>query len=165
VFGGQGCGNAAAGTGEEFVMWVLALLLAQAPDRELERFLLWRADDVQKEAVPLMPKVDEERARALGVVFDYDERPILVQRTCPTYSKDTVGSAKERTVLVEIVVDALGRVSKARVLKSVQGLDASALNCVKGWSFKPATKAGRPVATLAYVPMVFPKTNAPMGQE
>ena len=46
---------------------------------------------------------------------------------------------------VEILIDASGRVVRARILRSVPLLDAAALQCVYEWVFRPAMKKGRPV--------------------
>ena len=58
-------------------------------------------------------------------------------------------------MLVEILIDAQGRVARARVVQSVPLLDAAALQTVYQWLFMPAMKHGRPVATLAHIPVAF----------
>ena len=53
----------------------------------------------------------------------------------------------ELDVPMEIVVDALGRVSEARVLRrSGYGLDEAAGRAVRAYRFSPAWRAGRAVA-------------------
>jgi len=49
------------------------------------------------------------------------------------------------SVTIMAVVDAMGRVTDARILQSVRGLDATALAAVKQWRFAPATLNGQPV--------------------
>lgn len=61
----------------------------------------------------------------------------------------------EGTVTVEILIDAAGRVRRPRVIQSIPMLDDAVLAAVVQWVFAPATKDGRPVATLALVPMKF----------
>ena len=60
---------------------------------------------------------------------------------------------------VEILIDATGRVAKARVVKSIPELDAAALECVRDWVFQPAQKAGHPVSTVASAPVTFSITD------
>jgi TonB family protein len=48
-------------------------------------------------------------------------------------------------VTIMAVVDALGRVSDAKILQSVKGLDDTALAAVKRWRFAPAMLNGQPV--------------------
>jgi protein TonB len=61
----------------------------------------------------------------------------------------------EGTVEVEILIDITGRVSKARVVRSIPALDNAAVETVKQWIFSPAIKNGRPVATVASAPVTF----------
>jgi protein TonB len=50
-------------------------------------------------------------------------------------------------VILTIVIAADGTVSNLKVQKGLgKGLTESAVNAVQTWEFKPATKAGKPVA-------------------
>jgi len=60
---------------------------------------------------------------------------------------------------VEILIDKTGRVVKSRVVKSIPGLDAAAIQCVMEWQFRPAQAAGQPVATVASAPITFRITD------
>ena len=46
---------------------------------------------------------------------------------------------------LELVIDATGRVTDAKVTQSIPALDAAALATVRTWRFSPATLNGRPV--------------------
>jgi protein TonB len=85
----------------------------------------------------------------------YDLAPVPVRITDPEYP----AAARERgvrgTVLVEFVIDISGRVGSARVVRSVPGLDAAAIDCVRSWLFKPALRAGKAVETTARAPVKF----------
>ena len=59
------------------------------------------------------------------------------------------------TVELEILIDASGKVVRARVIRSIPLLDAAAIQTVYQWVFEPALKNGRPVATLASAPVGF----------
>jgi protein TonB len=90
-----------------------------------------------------------------GPVLDYDSPPRLIKQTRPQYPQEAFIKKIEGTVVVEILIDASGRVVRARVIQSVPLLDAAALQTVYQWIFQPAVKRGRPVATIAHAPVAF----------
>jgi periplasmic protein TonB len=90
-----------------------------------------------------------------GPIQDYDQPPRPIKITRPLYPQEAFVKKVEGTVLVEILIDASGRVVSARVIKSVPLLDAAALQTVKQWLFTPAIKRGRPVSTIAHAPVGF----------
>jgi protein TonB len=90
-----------------------------------------------------------------GPVMDYDSPPRPLKQTRPQYPQEAFVKKIEGTVLVEILIDSQGRVARARVIQSVPLLDAAALQTVYQWVFQPAVKHGRPVATLAHIPVTF----------
>lgn len=85
----------------------------------------------------------------------YDRPPWPIHITQPIYPQQAFVEKVQGTVLVEFVVDVDGRVVRARVVRSVPRLDAAALETVRQWSFAPAVKGGRPVATVAQAPITF----------
>ena len=90
-----------------------------------------------------------------GPVMDYDQPPKLLKQTRPQYPQEAFVKKIEGTVVVEIMIDASGRVIRARVIQSIPALDAAALQTVYQWVFAPAMKHGRPVATVAHAPVGF----------
>jgi protein TonB len=90
-----------------------------------------------------------------GPVMDYDAPPRPIKQTRPQYPQEAFVKKIEGTVLVEILIDSQGRVVRARVIQSVPLLDAAALQTVYQWVFQPAVKHGRPVATIAHIPVTF----------
>jgi protein TonB len=90
-----------------------------------------------------------------GPVMDYDSPPRPIKSPRPQYPQEAFIKKIEGTVLVEILIDAQGNVSRARVVQSVPLLDAAALQTVYQWKFMPAIKHGRPVPTLAHIPVAF----------
>jgi periplasmic protein TonB len=90
-----------------------------------------------------------------GPVMDYDTPPRPIKQPRPQYPQEAFIKKIEGTVLVEILIDAQGRVARARVVQSVPMLDAAALQTVYQWVFMPAIKHGKPVATLAHIPVAF----------
>lgn len=116
------------------------------------------------------PQVRGAAAEALSIL---DDRPLAAEPTplAPTQTGDTPPRVRkqarpayprkafdariEGTVLVEALVDAKGKVAKVRVVESVPGLDEAALEAVRKWRFDPATRDGRPVATIVHMPVQF----------
>ncbi len=88
-------------------------------------------------------------------VHDYDRPPRLLKQTRPRYPQEAFVKKIEGTVVLELLIDAAGRVARARVVQSVPALDAAALEAAREWVFSPALKQGRPVATLATAPVSF----------
>lgn len=90
-----------------------------------------------------------------GPVLDYDQPPVIIQRTKPVYPQEAFVKKIEGVVEVEFLIDGQGDVVSARVIRSVPMLDAAAIATVKQWKFRPAMKGGRPVATIAHAPVAF----------
>jgi TonB family protein len=106
-------------------------------------------------AGPDLSDVDVAKARAMGVVFDYDTSPKPRKTRRPKYPKSAFKKGIDGSVLVQIVIDRKGRVVDTRILESIPELDEAALECIRGWRFTPATKNGNPVASMARVPITF----------
>ena len=90
-----------------------------------------------------------------GPVLDYDQPPRLLKQTKPQYPQEAFIKKIEGTVVLEILIDAAGRVAQARILHSIPALDEAARQTVLQWVFAPAVKHGRPVATIAQAPVAF----------
>ena len=69
--------------------------------------------------------------------------PLKIKDAAPLQLDDTRRLAG--TVIVEMAVDATGKVSDATILRSLTGLDQTALECVKRWEYLPALFNGVPV--------------------
>ncbi|HQY60722.1 MAG: TonB family protein [Myxococcales bacterium] len=84
-------------------------------------------------------------------------RPIAALRA--DYPKGAVAAA---LVVVELVVEADGRVSEAHVVTGEAPFAESALRAVRATPFAPATRAGKPVAARIRVPIDFlPSVDLP----
>jgi len=84
-----------------------------------------------------------------------DSSPRVLVQTKPTYPRAAFDQKVEGTVLVEFLVNELGRVSHAEIRRSLPGLDEAALATVRDWQFEPAKRGGRPVACVAQSPVTF----------
>jgi protein TonB len=90
-----------------------------------------------------------------GPVTDYDQPPRPIKLTRPEYPQDAFIKKIEGRVVLEILIDATGRVVRARVMQSIPALDEAARRTVMQWVFSPAVKRGQPVASLAQAPVDF----------
>ncbi len=88
-------------------------------------------------------------------VYDYDSPPRILRQKKPAYPSEAFVQKVQGVVLVELLIDSAGRVSRARVIHSIPLLDAAALEAVRDWIFVPAIQHGRPVATIARAPVSF----------
>lgn len=68
--------------------------------------------------------------------------------------------SKEGSVIVWCVIDEKGKVTQAKVHRSLsKQADANALKAVKSWKFQPAMKDGRPVMVQVLVEVRFKNTE------
>lgn len=82
--------------------------------------------------------------------------PTVIEKTEPKYTPEAKDSKIQGTVKLTIVIEADGAVSEATVKQSLDsGLDKNAVEALKTWKFKPATKDGKPVASRATVEINF----------
>lgn len=83
----------------------------------------------------------------------------------PIYPEESRALKEEGTVLLRVVVEASGKPSDVRVERSSgsPSLDASAVQAVTQWVFKPAMKGREPVQATALVPVVFSLKNDASG--
>jgi TonB family protein len=82
----------------------------------------------------------------------------LVKAQRHYYTREARSVGVQGAVWVEAVVDIDGKVSRVRVLRSLDrrtGLDAEAVAAVKRWRFRPGTKDGQPVTTAVIIVLEF----------
>lgn len=82
--------------------------------------------------------------------------PRLEWEVKPQYTRDAMRARIEGVVVLEAVVLVDGSVEHVRVVKSLDpehGLDRAAVDAVKQWRFKPATKDGEAVPVVVTVEM------------
>jgi TonB family protein len=82
--------------------------------------------------------------------------PIAIYKPEPAYSEEARKAKYQGTVVLWIVVDAVGNVTDVRVVKPLGlGLDEKAVETVKTWKFKPAMRNGTPVPVHVSVEVSF----------
>lgn len=91
---------------------------------------------------------------------DSDKNIVLPPR--PTYTPEPEYSVQARnakyqgTVVLDIVIDKTGRISRIRLARALgMGLDENAMEGVKGWRFNPAIRNGQPVAVEMNIEVSF----------
>ncbi len=90
-----------------------------------------------------------------GEFVYYEDEPVPVTQVTPTYPEFARDAQIQGTVLLHVLVGKDGRVKNVKVKRSVTGLDASAVEAIKKWVFKPALSNNKPVAVWVEVPMNF----------
>ena len=82
--------------------------------------------------------------------------PKVIYQVEPEFSEEARRAKHQGSVLLSVEVDANGRVSNIRVVKSLGlGLDEKAIEAVSRWRFRPAQRNGRPVTVPATIDVNF----------
>lgn len=84
--------------------------------------------------------------------------PTVTHEARPEYTREALDAHIEGTVLLSVVVENDGKVGAVDVERSLDptyGLDQQAVKAMKGWTFKPGTKDGKPVAVHVHVELSF----------
>lgn len=83
-------------------------------------------------------------------------RPVPVKTPPPAYPTEMRRDGIAGTVTVKIVVDEKGNVAECSISKSTRSeFEQPALEAIKSWKFKPASKDGTPVRANIIVPVQF----------
>lgn len=92
----------------------------------------------------------------LVVGRDHVISPSCLHCSNPQYSREAREAGREGTVVLRVIVSEEGRAQQIGVIKMLgYGLDEKAIATVRNWSFKPATRAGRPVAVIVPIEVTF----------
>ena len=82
--------------------------------------------------------------------------PEAIYAPAPQYSSEARKSCYEGTVVLWLVIDTSGKPQNIKVVRALgKGLDEQAIQAVREWRFKPASKDGRPVAVQINVEVNF----------
>ncbi|WP_308776074.1 energy transducer TonB [uncultured Bilophila sp.] len=93
--------------------------------------------------------------------FDAVDGPKFLQPPAPRYPRLARRKGIEGQVLMELTIDAEGRLMSASIKKSGgNGFDEAALEAVRKAIFRPATHNGRPSACIVLLPIHFTLRNA-----
>lgn len=92
---------------------------------------------------------------AEGEFVYYDEEPTPIEKSDPVRSELAKDAQITGKVTLHALVGTDGRVHTVKVIKGVDGLNESAVECVKRWRFRPAKSDGTPVAVWVEIPLDF----------
>ena len=93
--------------------------------------------------------------------FDAVDGPKFLQPPAPRYPRLARRKGIEARVLMELTIDAEGRLLNASVKQSGgTGFDEAALDAVRKARFRPATRNGQPSACIVLLPIHFTLRNA-----
>src|SRR2546427_1186514 len=87
--------------------------------------------------------------------------PTKVRDVKPAYPADAQGSGVQGIVIIEATIDPAGRVSDARVVRSIPLLDKAAIDAVRQWEYTPTLVGGQPVPVIMTVTVNFTMQGAP----
>jgi TonB family protein len=90
--------------------------------------------------------------------------PKVIQRAEPGYTKEALEAKLQGNVILSFLVGKDGAPSGIQVVRGLgMGLDEKAVECLKLWRWKPATRYGEPVSTKATLEMTFrlPGSDSP----
>lgn len=82
--------------------------------------------------------------------------PVIITRVDPHYPELLLHIRMKGSAIVECVVDATGRVQSVVPISSTHKLfEASAVEAVRKWTFRPGSVEGRPVPTIFRLTVTF----------
>ena len=81
--------------------------------------------------------------------------PRKIRDVKPTYPLEAAAAGTEGTVIIEATIARDGTVQNARVIRSIAGLDESALAAVLQWQYTPTKLNGVPVEVVMTVTVSF----------
>ena len=84
------------------------------------------------------------------------QAPVAVYKLEPEYSEQARKARVQGTVVLEGVIDDKGKTHAIRVVDGLGfGLDEQAIEAVKLWRFRPATRGGKPLAIIGTFYLTF----------
>jgi TonB family protein len=103
-------------------------------------------------AAPLLRAQDEPPLVAGSEGVPAPKRTKHVQ---PSYPPEALAQGIRGIVILDIVVDARGKVESTTVMRSVPGLDEAAIAAARQWEYAPTKVEGKAVRVRVTVPVVF----------
>ncbi|HVV44595.1 MAG TPA: energy transducer TonB, partial [Bryobacteraceae bacterium] len=101
------------------------------------------------------PAEDTDESDVMHVGRDVSP-PQLISKVEPEYTEQARAAKYQGTVLLSTVIDADGRATNLKVIRSLgMGLDEKAIEAVGKWQFRPGMKAGVPVKVQAQIEVNF----------
>jgi TonB family protein len=101
-------------------------------------------------AAPLLAQDEPLAAGSEGIPV-----PKKTKHVQPTYPADALAQGVRGIVILDIVVDAQGKIESTNVIRSVPGLDEAAIAAARQWEYEPTKVSGKPVRVRITVPITF----------
>jgi len=87
--------------------------------------------------------------------------PTQISKVQPVYPPIALSARVQGIVILEATIGVDGRVTDAKVLRSIPLLDEAALNAVRQWAYTPTLMNGVPVPVIMTVTVTFNLPEAP----
>jgi protein TonB len=81
--------------------------------------------------------------------------PVQTRKVAPVYPAIAQSARVQGVVILEAIIDEQGRVTSARVLRSIPLLDQAALDAVRQWEYTPVLLNGAPTPVIMTVTVQF----------
>ena len=81
--------------------------------------------------------------------------PKQTKHVQPVYPAEALAQGIRGIVILDVMIDAQGKVASTSVLRSVPGLDEAAIAAARQWEYEPTKVAGKPVSVRVTVPITF----------
>jgi TonB family protein len=127
----------------------------------------WYCEDMKTVALLLMA-VAAATAQSYSSEHQFEYRvagaqaPTVIKKSNPEYTEQARRAGIEGAVLLYVEIGTDGRPHHIRVIKGLGfGLDATAMDSVRQWRFRPGTKDGVPISTPATIEVKFKLADAP----
>ena len=101
-------------------------------------------------AAPLLAQEEPLVAGSDGVPV-----PKKTKLVRPTYPPEALAQGVRGIVILDLVVDAQGKVESTSVIRSVPGLDEAAIAAAQQWEYEPTKVNGKAVRVRVTVPITF----------
>ena len=83
-------------------------------------------------------------------------KPVPIYKPNPVYTPEAKAAKIQGTVILRVTIEPDGKVGDVKIIQGLdKGLDQEAADTVKTWKFKPATKAGKPIAVKTAIEINF----------
>jgi TonB family protein len=134
----------------------LASNTTAAAERAATEATTAREAEAKKEAAAKAAAARREATRAAAVRVGMGvQPPVKIKDVMPVYPATAKSARVGGVVTIEATIDTDGKVSDARVVKSVPLLDEAALNAVRQWEYRPSLVGGKPVPVVVTVNVNF----------
>jgi len=109
--------------------------------------------DFDTKAIPGLPPppVPQEPVRIGGTI----RQPLKVHNVDPVYPAIAQAARVQGIVIIEATLSPDGRISNARILRSIPLLDQAALDAVRQWQYTPTLLNGMPVPVIMTITVMF----------